>query len=205
MKRTAADLLARLQASRLRIFTTADLRTLTGQAPAAAVHALGRLEAQGLVARVRRGVWANRLAPALNPGEAVVHLRTPWPAYVSLHSALAIHGLVAEIPHATWAVTAAPPYRLESPLGAFRFHHLPSRLMWGYGMHRDGAAVYPLANPVKAFLDTMYLSLIPRSPVREPVRRGRRWDLDPAILRPAARRFAFPPLMRRLAALGFTA
>lgn len=186
----------------LRVFTTADLVTLTGLAPDAAAHALRRLASQELLARLKRGVWMSRLSSDISPYEAVPLLRFPWPAYVSLHSALSDHGIVAEIPHVIYAVSPALPKRYRTPAGEFRIHHLPARLMWGYEARAAGRGSYPLADPEKAFLDLAYLALTPRSPLELPVKRGRRWELDVGKLRRYARRFAYGPLTRWLAQEG---
>ncbi len=178
----------------LRIFTTADLLALTGLAPDAATHALGRLAAQELLVKLRRGVWASRVGPDINPYEAVPYLRAPWPAYVSLYSALADYGVVAEVPHVIYGVTCAPPKRYATPLGEFRIHHLPAPLFWGYEMRSSGSGGYPMAEKEKAFLDLAYLALTPRCPLELPHKRRRRWDLDASKVRRYAKRFRFGPL-----------
>jgi predicted transcriptional regulator of viral defense system len=156
----------------------------------AASHALSALAGRNLVVRLRRGLWASRLAPGLSPYEVVGRLQAPWPACVSLLSALADHGVIEEVPDTVYAVTSGPPRRFRTPLGSYRLHHLPSRLMWGYGAVRAGPASYNLADPEKAFLDQVYLALVPRSPIGFPPRRGRSWSLDRKRLRVYAIRFS---------------
>ncbi|MBI4425846.1 MAG: hypothetical protein HY554_19100 [Elusimicrobia bacterium] len=191
---TATAIILLLRTHRLRVFTTADFLTLTDLAPDAATHALERLRRQDLLAKLKKGLWINRVGASVNPYEAVPYLRTPWPAYVSLYSALADYGVVEEIPQVVYAVTAASPKRYKTPIGEFRIHHLPARLMWGYEMRGAGESRYPMAEREKAFLDLSYLALTPRSPLELPQKRGRRWDLDPAKLRDYAERFSFKPL-----------
>ncbi|MBI4061537.1 MAG: type IV toxin-antitoxin system AbiEi family antitoxin domain-containing protein [Elusimicrobia bacterium] len=195
---TALSPIGLIQKHGLRVFTTADFITLSGLAAAAATHALSRLAAQGLIARIKRGVWASRLAADLNAYEAVAYLRAPWPAYISLYSALADYGIVEEIPHVVYGVSPAPPKRYQTAIGDFSIHHLPARLIWGYRVARPGKTSYLLAEPEKAFLDTVYLALIPRSVIGFPHKRGRRWKLDRNKLRRYAKRFRFPPLERWL-------
>lgn len=121
-------------------------------------------------------------------------MRTPWPAYVSLYSALADQGIVEEIPHVVYGVSAAAPRRYRTSIGEFSIHHLPERLMWGYEVRRQGYANYPIADAEKAFLDLVYLALIPRSPLELPHKRGRKWNLDKEKLERYARRYEFKPL-----------
>jgi len=194
MSVSAAFLLKLVQRHGLRVFSSADMITLTGMRPAAATMALRRLAAQDLVARIKRGVWVNRLAADLNPYEALPHLRAPWPTYISLYSALADHGIIEEVPRVVYGISSALPKRYRTPIGEFQIHHLAERLIWGYDMRKTGQGSYPMADAEKAFLDQVYLALIPRSRIGFPHKRGRHWELDRAKLRRYAARFHFPPL-----------
>ncbi|MBI3012719.1 MAG: hypothetical protein HYY63_03750 [Elusimicrobia bacterium] len=190
-----------LYSHKLRIFTTGDALTLTGMAPSAITQALHRLEKGELLGKMKRGVWVNRLAPDLNPFELVPHLRSPWPSYVSLYSALADQGVIEEIPHVVYAVTSASPRNYRTTVGEFHIHHLPEHLMWGYEFKQFKGGSFPIAEPEKAFLDLIYLALIPRSPIGFPHKRGRKWNLDTRKLSQYALRFNYPPLISYLRAL----
>ena len=191
---TSSKIIGIIREHNLRIFTTADFITLSGLKDANATQSLLRLAARNLIVRIKRGVWVNKLVSDLNPYEAVPFLRAPWPAYVSLHSALADYGVVEEIPHIVYAVTSTMPRKYPTPIGEFRFHHLPRRLIWGFEIRQTAAGQYPMAQREKAFLDLVYLALTPRSPLRPPHKRGRRWDLDKVKLTAYARRFEYKPL-----------
>lgn len=191
---TSSQAVGLIQRHGLRVFTTSDFKTLAGLREAAAAVMLARLAADGLLARIKRGVWVNKLASDLNPYEAAPHLRAPWPVYVSLYSALADYGVVEEIPHAIYAVSPAIPKIYRTEIGEFRIHHLPGRLMWGYETRRAGRGAYLIADREKAFLDLVYLGLAKRSPLRPPHKRGRSWDLDKRLLTAYALRFEVPGL-----------
>lgn len=195
MSKPATELLHLIRGHNLRLFTTADFITLTGMNPSAASQALRRLATHQLLTRFKRGLWVNRLIHSLNPYEVVPHLTAPWPAYISLYSALADYGIVEEIPHVIYAVSSNRPMQAQTPLGSFHIHHLPEHLIWGYEMKRAGEATFPLAEPEKAFLDLVYLALIPRSPLELPHKRSRKWDLDRNKTRRYAARFQSPPLV----------
>jgi predicted transcriptional regulator of viral defense system len=194
MSLSAASLIKLIQKHALRIFTTSDIITLTGLAPAAATKALTRLAGEDLVARIKKGVWVSKLAADLNPYEAVPYLRAPWPAYVSLYSALADYDVVEEIPQVVYGVSPSAAKRYRTSIGEFSIHHLPERLIWGYEVRRQGRSSYPVAEPEKAFLDLVYLALIPRSPLELPHKRERKWNLDEEKLKRYAGRFKFKPL-----------
>jgi predicted transcriptional regulator of viral defense system len=194
MKQTAVNLIKLLQDHNMRVFTTPDVVTLSKLTPNTASQALRRLASQRLLVSVKRGVWVNTVWGDVNPFEVVPYLRSPWPAYISLYSALAEYGIIAEIPHAIYAVTSAPSAVYQTSIGSFRFHHLPAHLMWGYEMKRAGRTNYPMADREKAFLDLIYLALIPRSPLQFPYKRTRRWPLDLKKLRSYALQFKYKPL-----------
>jgi len=199
---TAAGMLRLIRDHGLRVFTTSDILTLTGMAPDAATHALQRLAAQDLLAKARKGVWVSRLSADINPYEAVAQLRAPWPAYVSLYSALSDQGVVAETPQVIYGVSSTITKQYRTPIGEFHIHHLPEHLMWGYEARPSGSGSYPMAEPEKAFLDLAYLALTPRSPLEPPHKRGRNWDLDREKLRGYAARFGYQPLTAWLDAQG---
>jgi len=194
MRRSTADFLAVIRDHRLRVFTTSDFLALTGMSRPAATHALRRMASRRLVLRITRGLWVNGMTEDISPYELVRPLVAPWPAYVSLYSALADCGVVQEIPQVVYAVTSSRARRYRTPLGVFHFHHLPERLLWAYEMKQTRRAVYPIAEPEKAFLDLAYLTLAPRSRLKLPYRRGGRWNLNLERLRQYAARFDSPSL-----------
>ena len=168
--------------------------TLTGLHPSAATHALNRLSAQGLLTKIKRGLWLTGPARDVSSFELLPFLAAPWPAYVSLYSALSQYSVIEEVPHVVYGVTSGRPAKIKTPLGAFHLHHLPPRLIWGYQAQRTAHGIIHMAEPEKAFLDLIYLSLIPRSPLKAPQKRGRQWNLNPKTLRTYAEKFNFIPL-----------
>jgi predicted transcriptional regulator of viral defense system len=195
---SASELLKRLQGQHLRLFTTADVIALTQLSPTATTKALGRLKTSGWLYSVKRGLWASRMAPDLDPCEVLPHLSSPWPAYVSLYTALSRHGVIDEVPQSIYGVTAGRNLFRRTEVGDFRIHHLPERLFWGFQMVGRGSGSFPMAEPEKAFLDLAYLGLIPRSPLGMPYKRDKRWKLDKEKLAKYAARFKFPPLVAYL-------
>lgn len=191
------DLIRILHDHRLRTFTTGDFQTLTRLSSVAAAQALRRLAGRKLVLKMKRGLWVNQLAN-IHVFEVVPYLTLPWLSYVSLYSALSQYGIVAEVPHVIYAVTCGPPSKYKTAVGDFFFHHLPNHLMWGYEVRKEGESTYVIAEPEKAFLDLVYLALIPRSLLRLPTKRERRWKLDTTKLKKYVRRFQFQPMLLAL-------
>lgn len=190
MNASDAALLAYLR--RRRVFLTRDAAVETALSVHTLARGLRRADTLELAAPLKRGVWASLLTDRPHPFEPVPYLRSPWPAYVSLYSALSAHGVLEETPRTVFAVTAGPSLRLATPLADYSFHHLPERFMWGYEVRRTERAAYPLALPAKALLDTVYLAGVPRSPIGYPKAREDGWDVDRPVLKRFARRFAVP-------------
>lgn len=156
-RQSASEALRRLQESGLRVFTLRDAATILGRSLTATAHRLEYLSREVLVQSLRSGVWTLTSAhpTAL---EAVPVLTSPWPGYVSFHSALVEHGLLSQIPAEVMVATARRAAKWKTPLGSFRLIHLASRWMWGYAMVQRGTGRFPLAFPEKAVLDVWQVS-----------------------------------------------
>src|SRR5882672_1560958 len=104
-------------------FETRDAAAALDVTAANAHMILRRLAHAGLLTHVSRGRW---LQSADVPPFALPELiSAPYPAYISLQSALFHHGLIEQIPSIIYAITPARPRRLETPLGTISFHRMP--------------------------------------------------------------------------------
>jgi len=123
---------------------------------------LTRWVKSGRIYQLRRGLYA--LAPPyqkVKPHPFMVANLMQRASYISLQSALAFHGLIPDIVHATLSVTTVRPARWETPLGIFEFRHIRRELLRGYRMlelpgSRPGQQAL-VATPEKALLDLVYL------------------------------------------------
>jgi predicted transcriptional regulator of viral defense system len=121
---------------------------------------LSRWTAAGRLTQLRRGLYA--IAPPhakVQPSAFVIASRLRRPSYVSLQSALAYHGLIPESVPVVTSVTTNRPGRLETPLGAFMYRHLQTRLFWGYREEEmeQGQRCF-VALPEKALIDLFHLT-----------------------------------------------
>jgi predicted transcriptional regulator of viral defense system len=136
------------------VFTTAAAAARLRMSNAHASVSLARLRAAGQLVRLRRGVWAfpDRVDALALPE----FLTAPFPAYVSLQSALYLHGMVSQVPALTYAVTLARSRRLVTPLGTVSLHHVRPSFFFGYEERGRGGG--RLATPEKALVDFLYLA-----------------------------------------------
>lgn len=113
----------------------------------------------GRVYQFRRGLYA--LAPPFQktkPHPFVIANRMVRSSYVSCETALAHYGIIPEYVQVVTSVTTARPGYWETPIGAFRFHHIRMDLMRGYRLTAlaEGQQAF-VATPEKALLDLIYL------------------------------------------------
>lgn len=150
----AREALGRLRALRVTAVTTADTATLLSISMEAASHTLRRLGASGLVTPVRKGLWA--IADRPDPLTLAEHVTAPYPSYVSLQSALYLHGMIDQIPAVTYLVSLARSARVRTGVGTFSIHHVRPELFGG--AERDPSSGVRIASGEKALVDYLYLS-----------------------------------------------
>jgi predicted transcriptional regulator of viral defense system len=150
---TLVDALTTLTESDTPVFTTADAAVRLGIQNGHASIILARLAAAGHVVRLRRAVWAK--PGAVGPLALPEYLTAPFPAYVSLQSALYLHGLISQMPVVTYAVSLARPRRFTTPLGTVSIHHVQPSFFFGFEDRGHGDR---LATPEKALVDFVYLA-----------------------------------------------
>lgn len=147
------EALRRLDRLGVEAFTTRDAGALFGVTPANASMILARLSRQQFVVRLARGRWA--LARTLRREALPEHLAAPYPAYLSLQTALFQHGLIEQVPAVLYAVTVGRTRRVSTPQGTVSLHHIPPKLFTGFESPPEGAK---LATPEKALFDLLYLA-----------------------------------------------
>ena len=135
------------------VITTDDAALRLGLTPSAATRTLGRLASAGLVLHLRHGLWS--LDPRIDPLLVPEYLTAPFPAYVSLQSALQIHGMISQVPQVIYVASLAPTKRIKTKVGDYSIHCLAPSFFGGFETARTGVR---LATPEKALLDALYLA-----------------------------------------------
>ncbi|MDD9988605.1 MAG: hypothetical protein OXQ31_20190 [Spirochaetaceae bacterium] len=78
---------------------------------------------------------------------------------MSLHSALAYHGMIPEFVPVTTSVTSGRPEEIETPSGRFQFRHVSARLLFGFSEVEIAPGQRALlASAQKALVDLLYLT-----------------------------------------------
>jgi len=145
------------------IVETGEAATRLGLSTKRTSELLGSLQEAGLARRVRHGLWA--LNPKLDPFAVPPYLTAPFPAYVSVWSALARHAMIEQIPRTISVCSTVEPRRTETSFGVYEIHQIVPELFDGYT--GDDLTGY-LATPEKALFDTVYLRAPQGGPLRLP-------------------------------------
>jgi predicted transcriptional regulator of viral defense system len=139
------------------IFTTRQIAILRGSSISAASQSLSRLDHRSLVKKASRGLWCLPHDPRFSKYSLVPFLVGGHRAYVSLISALHLHGIIEQIPAVIYAVTTGHTRTRDTPFGSYSFHRILPSFFAGfdwYGRQQN----FLVATPEKALVDSLYLS-----------------------------------------------
>lgn len=133
---------------------TADVAGALRLSTTAATKLLRRLAAARLIIRLRSGLWL-LARTVVNPYGLVEALTAPMPSYVSLQTALYLHGMIEQVPAVIYAASLSRTQRIATGVGIFSIHHIAPELFDGFEPREDGTKI---ATPEKALFDVVYLS-----------------------------------------------
>ncbi|MHB8876015.1 MAG: type IV toxin-antitoxin system AbiEi family antitoxin domain-containing protein [Myxococcaceae bacterium] len=149
----AATAYARLLSLELPVVRTSEASAVLGLTPIAAAQALRRLTRAGLVKHLRHGMVWVRPGP-IDPWVALEFLTAPYPAYVSLFSALYARGVLSQIPVVHHAVSLGRTRHIRTSAGTYAVHQVAPALFGGFETLASGVK---LATIEKALFDVAYL------------------------------------------------
>jgi len=133
------------------VFTTQQLANLIGKSRAIASVYMARLVAKGLAKHLLKG----RIA--FTDDDFVIATQLVEPSYISLDSALMLHGLAMQITRRVQCVTSKNSKVLDS-LG-IEYHKIPGSLFFGYEKQSRGNSYVFVATLEKALIDGLYLGI----------------------------------------------
>lgn len=145
-----------LRKRRLHVFSPLDIVRLFGWSPTAVRFLLHRYAKRGIVLKLRKGLYA--LAGVAIPDTYLAN-RLYEPSYVSLESALSIHGVIRETVYSVTSITARRTRRFGALGREFLYHQVQPRAFAGYSAMKRGDFTSLVALPEKALVDHYYLAI----------------------------------------------
>jgi len=150
----ATEAFARLVALGPRVVTPSEAGAVLRMSSLAAAQMLRRLASAGLVQPLRHGqFWISR--EPVDPWVALEYVAAPYPAYVSLYSALYAHGVLSQIPAVCYAVTLGRTKKIKTSAGVYSLHRIAPELFGGFDTGSSGVKV---ATVEKAVFDLAYFA-----------------------------------------------
>ncbi len=148
----------------LALFSPQDLRHLLSAPQVSIRFLLTRAHKRGDVVKLRRGLYA---LPDRLPSELAIANALRKPSYVSAHYALAYYHLIPEAVYRVSSVTTRATSHFEVANREYTYHHIKPAAFAGYRPDRVDGQTALIAEPEKAFLDTLYLAILRRVSIPE--------------------------------------
>lgn len=126
--------------------------------PAFDKNNLSRWVKKGYLIKLRNNLYTFSELKSLNNIHFYLANRIYRPSYLSLHTALAFHGLIPESIVQTTSVSTMKTTRFQNDSGSFSYKKIKNELFFGYA-HLDFTCdkTFMIAMPEKALLDFFYL------------------------------------------------
>lgn len=162
-------------------WSVADLQKILGyKSRRTLLVTLHRLAAQGVLKRIRRGIYRVSIR---STDPAVLANLLYRPSYLSFESALARFGILSQIPYTFTLATTRRSKKTTLEGTAVEYRQLRPDLFFGYRIEKG----LEIAEPEKALLDALYL--VKRGRLSLPLNELDLSGLSPAKLKSYAARF----------------
>lgn len=148
---------AKLKEKRIFLFSSLDITRLFGVSKTAASFLVYRYAKRGFIVRAKRGLYS--FADALPPENYIAN-KLYEPSYISLESALSYHRVIPETVYEITSVTPKSTRRFQTLGRVFTYHTIKKSAFTGYTLEKRGGFSFMIAEPEKAFVDTLYLRML---------------------------------------------
>ena len=147
----------KLKEKNLIIFTPIDIRRIFGVSKVSATFLVHRYTKQGLLKRVKRGIYTlyDTAVPDLYLANKLYE-----PSYVSLEFALSYHQVIPETVYEITSVTTKATRRFDALGKVFTYRKIKKQAFTGYSVNQQRGLCFLIAEPEKAFVDLTYLRII---------------------------------------------
>lgn len=142
-----------LLSKQLLLFTPRELENSLSIAKRTASYYLAKGEQDGLFIRLKRGLYG--LQTHL-PAEEVIANRLCRPSYLSFSTALALYGILPEMPYQITSATPLTTREYTIKNTEYKYHTIKQAAYTGYQLSTRGSAQFLVAEPEKALVDWLY-------------------------------------------------
>ncbi len=142
-----------LRSLQIPVLYTQDVSAYLGIDIKYANKILARLAKLKQIIHLYKGKW---IFPDTDPFSLPEILTSPFPAYISLQTALYFHGMISQIPSMIYAVSVARTRVYKTVISEISIHHVKPEFFFGYEEKKNG--LIKIATPEKALIDFLYLS-----------------------------------------------
>lgn len=115
-------------------------------------------QGKNLVQKIRNGWYRLTEKPLDSEVLFLISNQIYQPSYISLETALSVHGFIPEGVFRITAVSTLKTQQFQTPIGHFGYQNIRENLFFGYQMRPVGLFFYKMADPEKALLDFFYLN-----------------------------------------------
>lgn len=139
------------------LFSALDVRRVFSMSESAATFLLYRYAKKGFITRIKRGLY---VFPDSLPHDLYIANKLYEPSYVSLEFALSYHRIIPETVYEVTSVTSKSTRRFETLGKIFSYRRIARRAFTGYVVVQQQGCSFAIADPEKAFIDTLYYRLL---------------------------------------------
>lgn len=138
---------------KIRIFTNREFSLLFRLDPYQTEYVLAELMKEGLLQRLRRGVYTLKTD---SPSEKEIANALYRPSYISFDYALAYYNLIPEMVYELTSATTKPTHLFTTDSLAFGYYTIKENAYAGYIFKQEGDRGFLIAEPEKAVVDYLY-------------------------------------------------
>ena len=145
----------------IRVFTPLEFSRIFQAPPHSIKYFLETQVGEGLLLRLKRGLYSLRTDPAR---EQEIANRLYRPSYISFAYALSYYGIIPEMPYQITSATTKTTRMFTSNNKVFAYYTIQREAFTGYILKKEGNRVFLIAEPEKALVDFAYLAILGRGP-----------------------------------------
>lgn len=141
----------------IRLFTPLDIQRFLGRSLIAVRFLVHRLNKQGKIQRVKRGLY--KLTDD-QISELYLANKIYEPSYISLELALSYHRVIPETVYEITSITPKTTRRFETLGKVYSYRRVKKAAFTGYATGKQRGISFLIADPEKAFVDMNYFRML---------------------------------------------